>query len=98
MRQHDYDMYGHQPGCAACAQERDEAAQRDRAAARARNTLSKDRASSVTVTVQIKTGSAPAVKVSDTFRVAAGAELDPMSIATTAQRLGYQALRAGREH
>jgi hypothetical protein len=87
-------MYGHQPGCPACAAQRDKESRARVRETQDRNTLSKERASIVTVTVQIKTGSAPAIKVSDTLSVPAGAALDPMSVAITGQRLTFAAIRA----
>jgi len=90
---HDYDMHGHQPGCRACAAELEAQNRRTRADAKVRNTISTERDSTVTVTIAIKTGNGVATKTTETLKVAAGVELDPMSIAITAQRLGYQALR-----
>ena len=96
--QHTYDMHGHEPGCPACAAQREEVALRDRASAKARNTLSADRASTVTITIAIKTGAAPATKVTETFKVPAGTELDPASIWHRASRLGYGAIREHKGH
>jgi len=96
MPGHDYDMHGHQPGCALCARQRDDASARARTALVAQNTLSRDKASKVTVTVEIKIGSGATIKASETRSVPAGGTFDPMFCAHAGQSLAYKVRDAAK--
>jgi hypothetical protein len=96
MPGHDYDMMGHQPGCALCARQKAEQWARDRAAMTAKNTLSRTKVAKVTVTVEIKIGTGPATKASETFSVPAGGAFNPTSCAAAGQSLAFKARDAAK--
>lgn len=88
---HDYDMYGHTPGCPECWDQRERTAARDRAYMADKQTLPVDAV--IEVSVFITSNRTPySIEKSQTFKVNANERFDPQTAMHAAFKLGYDAL------
>lgn len=84
---HDYDMYGHEPGCALCAAQREQQAEHANAIwAKAQTPLKN---SSVELIFKID-GEVFSIAH---FNLRAGQQVDPMRFALSAQSTGYDVVK-----
>ena len=91
---HTSDTMGHEPGCGLCAAIHEEQAHRDLDARRQRQTLSGDKASTVTLALQVDTPGAAPISLVKSITVPAGGRFEPGAVAIAASGLAYEALKA----